>query len=165
MKRQRRGVEKKPLDPKRIRRIPQSGFGWIDRRFVGDGFLDDLSRESIALYVFLLTVSDAEGLSYYADPTVARRLKLTQEELVHARYWLRKAGLILYEDPLYQVLPLPPERTAMTSPAPPTPLPRSPASSTPQQSPVATSSSAQERISFQDFLALIGRDQQVKPSQ
>jgi hypothetical protein len=100
-------LQKQPLDPRRIRHLPASGFSWIDRRLVREGFLEPLSAEAILLYFFLLAVSDAEGLSFYADPTVARILKLSIEDVVQARARLLDAQLILYAYPLYQVLPLP----------------------------------------------------------
>jgi len=100
-------LQKEPLDPRRIRRVPVSGFSWIDRRFIREGFLEPLPAEAILLYFFLLAVSDARGLSFYADATVARWLKLSVEEVVQARARLLAAELILYAYPLYQVLPLP----------------------------------------------------------
>lgn len=103
----RKRVVKKPIDPERIRAIPPEGFSWIDRRFVRDGFLEELPRETILLYFFLVSVSDSKGLSFYADPTISRLLELSAEELSQARSRLIGAGLILYRHPLYQVLPLP----------------------------------------------------------
>jgi hypothetical protein len=103
----RRRVQKHPIDPDRIRGIPASGFSWIDRRFVRDGFLDRLPPEAALLYFFLVAVSDAQGLSFYADPTVSRMLKLSAEKVTQARTRLVDAKLILYAYPLYQVLPLP----------------------------------------------------------
>lgn len=100
-------VRKEPIDPEHVRSVPREGFSWIDRRFVREGFMEHLPREAILLYLFLVAVSDARGLSFYANPTVARILKLNQEELTQARARLVSAGLILYRYPLYQVLPLP----------------------------------------------------------
>jgi ABC-type cobalamin transport system ATPase subunit len=54
----------------------------------------------------LVTVSDAEGLSYYSDVAICRRLHLQAEELQRARAQLRQADLIAYQRPLYQVLSL-----------------------------------------------------------
>jgi len=107
VKRRTRSITKRPIDPERIRRIPAEGFSWVDRRFVRKGFLEPLAPEAILLYFFLVAVSDAEGLSFYADPTISRILKLNAEELSQVRARLLSADLILYEYPLYQVLPLP----------------------------------------------------------
>lgn len=100
-------VKKKPIDPDRIRTLPQEGFSWIDRRFIREGFVDRLPRGAILLYFFLTAVGDARGLSFYADPTVGKILKLDAEELTRARALLIKADLIRYRYPIYQVLSLP----------------------------------------------------------
>jgi hypothetical protein len=102
-------VKKEPIDPGRIRRLPREGFSWIDRRFVREGLIDQLSPEASLLYFFLVAVSDAQGLSFYADPTISKTLGLDREELSRARAALRDADLILYQYPLWQVLPLPPK--------------------------------------------------------
>jgi len=61
------------------------------------------------LYLLLVTVADAEGLSYYADGTAARLLSLTPGAVLNARQELVAADLIAYERPLYQVLALEPK--------------------------------------------------------
>lgn len=58
------------------------------------------------LYLFLVSVGDADGLSYYSDASLSRRLKMELLELAAARQQLVQAGLIAYEKPLYQVLSL-----------------------------------------------------------
>ena len=100
-------VEKHPLDPARIRTVPKTGFSWIDRRLVREGFLDDLAGPDILLYLFLCAVSDRHGLSFFGDRRVARTLRLTEATIGHARRRLEQKGLILYRSPLYQVLALP----------------------------------------------------------
>ena len=102
-------VKKKPIDHERIRSVPAEGFSWIDRRFVREGFIEPLAPQAILLYLFLVAVSDARGLSFYADPTISKMLKLDAEELSQVRARLVSGKLILYEYPLYQVLPLPPK--------------------------------------------------------
>ena len=59
-----------------------------------------------ALYLFLVTVADAQGLSYYGDASVCARLGLPGERLDAARQVLINADLIAFEAPLYQVLSL-----------------------------------------------------------
>lgn len=115
-------IKKEPIDPARLRMVPRGGFSWIDRRFVRDGFIERLAGEAILLYFFLVAVSDAQGLSFYADPTVAKILKLDQGDLTRARAYLIAAGLILYRYPLYQVLPLP--EKPQSPPRPPDTPPR-----------------------------------------
>lgn len=100
-------VNKEPIDPARIRTVPREGFSWIDRRFVREGFIDRLPGEAILLYFFLTAVSDAQGLSFYADPTMGKLLKLDAESLLQSRSRLAAADLILYRHPIFQVLPVP----------------------------------------------------------
>lgn len=114
MKRERKrdNVTKRLIDSQRLRSIPQEGFSWIDRRFVREGFIDPLPPEAILLYFFLVAVADARGLSFYADPTISKKLKLDPEEISRARARLVEAGLTLYSYPHYQVLPLPAKQKA-----------------------------------------------------
>lgn len=115
-------VKKEPIDPARLRIVPRGGFSWIDRRFVREGFIERLAGEAILLYFFLVAVSDARGLSFYADPTTGKILKLDLADLTRARAYLIAAGLILYRYPLYQVLPLP--EKPKSPPRPPDTPPR-----------------------------------------
>ena len=70
-------------------------------------FIDRCDARAAALYLFLVTVSDAQGLSYYGEPTLAARLHLSSEELIAARAQLINFELLAYQAPLYQVLALP----------------------------------------------------------
>ena len=60
-----------------------------------------------ALYLFLTTVADVNGLSYYSDAAIGRHLNLDASALAAARQQLVQADLIAYQKPLYQVLALP----------------------------------------------------------
>jgi len=93
------------LCPHRLRRVPRQ-FSWIDQRLVRDGHIGRCGAEALALYLFLVTVADAEGLSYYSDSTTGRLLGLDSARLSRARCELTQAGLIAYQSPLYQVLSL-----------------------------------------------------------
>jgi len=101
----RNPVEKRVLDRARLRRI-RDGFSWIDRRFVRDGWIDRLSRDEIAVYLFLVAVADKDGLSFYSEPRIAGTLKLAAEDVARARHRLVDLGLVAFENPLYQVLAL-----------------------------------------------------------
>jgi hypothetical protein len=98
---------KRVLCPERLRHVPHR-FSWIDQRLVRDGHIARCGSQALALYLLLLTVADAQGLSYYSDKTAARLLSLNEAGLREARRSLREAGLIAYESPLYQVLSLEP---------------------------------------------------------
>ena len=93
------------LRPERLRQVP-AGFSWVDHRLVRHDYLSRCDCTALALYLFLVTVGDAQGLSYYSDAAICRRLHLQPEELKSARARLRQADLIAYQRPLYQVLSL-----------------------------------------------------------
>ena len=69
-----------------------------------------------ALYLFLTSVADAEGLSYYSEAALMRRLKMDLQGLSASRRQLVQAGLVAYEKPLYQVLSLEPVGSARSGP-------------------------------------------------
>ncbi|MGH2372007.1 MAG: hypothetical protein ACRDIC_00805 [bacterium] len=82
-------------------------FSWVDQQLVQCGLIDRLDPVAAALYLFLVTVADAQGLSYYGAATLSRRLHLSEAQLVAARSQLIERDLIAYQAPLYQVLALP----------------------------------------------------------
>lgn len=98
-------IQKRLLRPERLRQVPSS-FNWVDHRLVRDHYIERCDCTSLALYLFLVTVSDVQGLSYYSDASLCRRLKLDPLQLSAARAQLEKAGLVAFEKPLYQVLSL-----------------------------------------------------------
>ena len=98
-------MQKRLLIPERVRRVPRQ-FSWVDQRLVRDRYIEHCDTQALALYLFLITVADTQGLSYYADTSICRLLSLAPEHLIHARQVLIKAGMIAYEAPLYQVLTL-----------------------------------------------------------
>ncbi len=59
------------------------------------------------MYLFLTAVSDKHGLSYYADTTLALRLRTSEAAIFQAREELINYGLVAYQAPLTQVLSLP----------------------------------------------------------
>jgi len=105
---------KRVLDPERLRKI-EGSFSWIDHRFITGGFLRDLSTLEILLYLFLVAVSDRNGLSFYYDDRIASLLKIDLAALGQAREGLVLRSLIAYEPPLYQVLSLPPRPMVLLS--------------------------------------------------
>jgi hypothetical protein len=99
-------VTKRILDPERLRQIP-APFSWIDHRLVREHYIERADVCAWTLYLFLLCVADARGLSYYADATLSHRLRLPAERLARARRDLLALDLMAYDPPLYQVLSLP----------------------------------------------------------
>jgi hypothetical protein len=61
---------------------------------------------ALALYLFLITVADAQGLSYYSDGAIAARLGWPEAQVRAARGELIGADLLAFAAPLYQVLSL-----------------------------------------------------------
>ena len=144
-------VFKRVLCKQRLRQVPPQ-FSWIDHRLVRDRHISRCSADALALYLFLVTVADGQGLSYYADATICRLLPLRQaragqtpdepaldeQTLDQARRELIDNRLIAWQRPLYQVLalgPPPPASQARSSqqmqssprrPAPPRPQPGRP---------------------------------------
>jgi len=98
-------TEKRILRPDRLRQVP-SQFSWVDHRLVRQNRLRHCEVSAWALYLFLVTVADAQGLSYYSDASLCRTLRLDATHLATARRQLIDAELIAYQKPLYQVLAL-----------------------------------------------------------
>lgn len=98
-------IAKRLLRPDRPRVIPPH-FSWIDHQLIRQHRLRECEAPAWALYLFLVTVADAQGLSYYSDASITRYLKLDALGLSAARRQLIQADLIAYDKPLYQVLGL-----------------------------------------------------------
>jgi hypothetical protein len=98
-------VSKVPLVVHRIRKVPKH-FSWIDHRLVRDRHIENCSHAAAALYLFLVTVGDRKGLSYYSDKSIVKYLSMDPSSLQQARADLIRIGLIAWQKPLYQVLSL-----------------------------------------------------------
>ena len=88
-----------------MRQVP-SQFSWIDQALVQRHLIDRCDARAAALYLFLVTVADGSGLSYYSDQGICQLLPLDGAALARARRELLAAGLIAYQKPVYQVLAL-----------------------------------------------------------
>jgi hypothetical protein len=99
-------MNKVVLCPERIRRIPPQ-FSWVDHALARRRLFERAPVEAWALYLFWLTVADAEGVSYYAERTLCRRLAINAAVLERARDALVHLGLVAYRAPLVQVLAVP----------------------------------------------------------
>jgi len=100
-------MQKKILRPDRLRQVPAQ-FSWVDQRLVRENFLRHADPAAWSLYLVLVTVADAQGLSYYSEATLSRLLRLDPLHLARGRQQLVAADLVAYQKPLYQVLALPP---------------------------------------------------------
>lgn len=109
-------IDKYLLRPDRQRQVPP-GFSWVDHRLIRHAHLSRCDHSAWALYLFLVTVADVQGLSYYSDAALSRHLKMDLLQLAAARQQLVGADLIAYRKPLYQVLALPESASASSPPA------------------------------------------------
>ena len=113
-------VSKNPIAPHRVRRVPAQ-FSWLDHRLVRERYIDRCTHAAAALYLFLVTVADAAGMSYYGDASIGQRLSMDTATLQAARDNLVRIGLIAWKRPLYQVLSFEnrtdAHRTSMAQPA------------------------------------------------
>ena len=98
-------MHKQPISFTKLRKVPRQ-FSWVDQRLVRERYIDQLSHAACALYLFLVTVADAQGLSFYADLSLCRRLSMDPRGLHRAREVLIACDLVAYDPPLYQVLAL-----------------------------------------------------------
>jgi len=113
-------IQKHPICPQRIRKVPGQ-FSWVDHRLVRERYIESITHQAAILYLFLITVADCQGLSYYSDASVMSRLSMDALTIDEARRNLIGSGLIAFKSPLYQVLsldPLPddPDRTPLDRP-------------------------------------------------
>lgn len=101
-------IRKKLLDPHRVRRI-DGGFSFVPHRFLADGFLASLNPQELLLYLFLVLVSDRQGLSFYSYDSICSLLQLILDQYIEARDGLMEKDLIAFDGTLFQVLDLPPK--------------------------------------------------------
>jgi hypothetical protein len=108
-------IRKKLLQPDRIRHI-EGGFGFIPHRFLTDGFLASLTQKELLLYLFLVLVSDRQGLSFYGCESICTLLELSLDQYIEARDALIRKDLIGFDGTLFQVLCLPEKPNKDSSP-------------------------------------------------
>ena len=111
----RTSIEKNPIEPCRIRKITGS-FAFIEHRFLREGFWASLNHHQLLLYLFLIIVSDRNGLSYYSYDKICTLLGIVVDEYILARNALIDLDLIAFDGSLFQVLSLP-DKTGLPSPA------------------------------------------------
>lgn len=94
------------INARKKRRIPRH-FSWVDHRLVRKNYLKQCSTDALALYLFLVTVGDHEGLSYYGDERIKKNISFnSSSDVKSCRKELEKNKMIAYLDGLYQVLDL-----------------------------------------------------------
>jgi hypothetical protein len=99
-------MEKVILCPERVRKIAGT-FGFIEHRFLKEGFFYSLSHCELLLYLFLVLVADRHGLSFYSYDKMCTLLRITVDEFIMARDGLIEKDLIAFDGRTFQVLSLP----------------------------------------------------------
>ncbi|MDP2646270.1 MAG: helix-turn-helix domain-containing protein [Desulfobacterales bacterium] len=72
-----------------------------------------LGQKELLLYLFLVLVSDRNGISFYSYDSICTLLELSLDEYIASRNNLMDKDLIAFDGALFQVLDLPgklPER-------------------------------------------------------
>lgn len=104
-------------DPEHIRALgAASGFGWLDARLLRDGWLEAMTAEDLAVYVFLCLVGDRQGVSWYRRDRIRSALAMDEQALWCTLGRLEALGLVAYRpfhahasEGFRQVLAIPPD--------------------------------------------------------
>ena len=98
--------------PQRVRRIEKS-FAWIDHRLLRNGYLQAMTHQDQALYLFLALAADRYGVSFYRKEKICDALGLDWGAFEVARDRLIDLGLIAFQpysactpNGYYQLLPV-----------------------------------------------------------
>ena len=102
-------MEKVILCPERVRKITGT-FGFIEHRFLKEGFFYTLTHYELLLYLFLVLVADRHGLSFYSYDKMCTLLRISVDEFILARDGLMEKDLIAFDGRTFQVLSLPEPR-------------------------------------------------------
>ena len=93
------------IEPRLKRRIP-AHFTWVDHKLVRNGHIRKCSIGALGFYLFLVAVSDCDGLSFYGDKRIALELNIPEDAVISMRMELVSRRLIAYQDGIYQLLNL-----------------------------------------------------------
>jgi|GEM_PF-262928 len=107
-------VAKSPIIPE-LKRVLTPPFAWIDRRFLFNGFLAELSSQENLLYFFLVLVADRDGLSFYSYDKICQLLKFDVDEYIAARNGLIERNLIAFDGRQFQLLTLPMQHKSLNN--------------------------------------------------
>lgn len=99
-------MEKIMICPDRIRKITGT-FGFIEHRFLKDGFFYSLTHHELLLYFFLVLAADRDGLSFYGYDRICTFLKITLDEYIQARDGLIAKDTLAFDGRTFQLLSLP----------------------------------------------------------
>ncbi len=98
--------------PQNVRQITGS-FAWIDHRLLRQGYLQTMTHQEMALYLFVVLAADRHGVSFYRKEKICDLVALDFQQFEVARDRLIGAKLIAFErysafspNGYYQVLPV-----------------------------------------------------------
>jgi len=98
--------------PQKVRKIKKS-FAWIDHALMRNGFIETMTYQDMALYLFLILAADKNGVSFYRKEKICQVLSLDFNEFEIAKDRLINMNLIVFEgysvlspNGYYQVLPI-----------------------------------------------------------
>jgi hypothetical protein len=98
--------------PQNIRKITNS-FAWIDHRVLRNGFLQVMTHQDMALYLFLVLAADRNGVSFYRKEKVCDALSLdfcqfeiARDRLINFKLVAYEAYTVLSPNGYYQILPI-----------------------------------------------------------
>lgn len=98
--------------PQNIRKI-KSSFAWIDHRLLRNGFLQIMTHQDMALYLFLVLVADRNGVSFYRKEKICdaltfdfRQFEIARDRLINFKLVAYEAYTVLSPNGYYQILPI-----------------------------------------------------------
>jgi len=98
--------------PKDVRKI-EGSFAWIDHRLLRNGYLQVMTHEDLALYLFLVLVADRKGVSFYRKEKICdavsldfRQFEVAKDRLIGLKLIAFEAYSVLSPNGYYQVLPI-----------------------------------------------------------
>jgi hypothetical protein len=98
--------------PKNIRNIKGS-FAWIDHRLLRNGFMEIMTHQDVALYLFLILVADKNGVSFYRKEKICeavsldfRQFEIAKDRLINMKLIAFEGYSVLSPNGYYQVLPI-----------------------------------------------------------
>ena len=98
--------------PQNTRNIKGS-FAWIDHRLMQNGFMEIMTHQDIALYLFLILVADKNGVSFYRKEKICEAVSLdycqfeiAKDRLVNMKLIAFEGYSVLSPNGYYQILPI-----------------------------------------------------------
>ena len=98
--------------PQRIRNIKGS-FAWIDHSITRNGFMETMTHQDIALYLFLILAADKNGVSFYRKEKICQavsldfsRFEIAKDRLINMKLIAFESYSVLSPNGYYQVLPI-----------------------------------------------------------